>query len=190
LKPILRDFPDRIETERLLIRPPQPGDAPLLLEAVSESLDNLRPWMPWAVAAPTLDTEEEVVRRARANWITRDDLLLFMWRRADGLFVGGTGLHRIDWSVPCFETGYWVRQRLEGQGFVTEAVRGVSRFAFEHLGAERMEIRCSTANARSAAVARRAGYTLEGTLRRNGRETNGELRDTHIFGLLRDEFAR
>ncbi|MBI5877801.1 MAG: GNAT family N-acetyltransferase [Chloroflexi bacterium] len=188
VKPILRDFPDTIETERLIIRPPQVGDGAALYDAVMESLDNLRPWMPWAMATPTIEIEEEVVRRARANWITREDLLLFVWRRDSGAFVGGTGLHRIDWSVPCFETGYWVRQSLEGQGYVTEAVRGVTRFAFEVLAAERMEIRCSTANVRSAAVARRAGYTLEATLRHNGRETNGQLRDTFVFGMLREEF--
>jgi RimJ/RimL family protein N-acetyltransferase len=190
IKPILRDFPESFDTERLTIRAPQPGDSKPLYDAVVENLEHLRPWMPWAMMTPTLELEEELVRSARARWLTREDLLLFVWLKGTQEFVGGTGLHRINWDVPCFETGYWVRKRLEGRGFVTEAVRGVTRFAFEVLRAERMEIRCSTSNLRSAAVARRAGYTLEGTLRRNGRETNGDLRDTFVFGMVRDEFAR
>ena len=42
----------RIETERLVIRCYQPQDAALLKAAIDESLDHLRPWMPWAVHEP------------------------------------------------------------------------------------------------------------------------------------------
>jgi ribosomal-protein-serine acetyltransferase len=110
-----------------------------------------------------------------------------LWRKSDGLYVGGSGLHRMDWSVPRFEIGYWVRASLEGQGYISEAVHGITRFAFEVLGAERLEIRCDARNERSAAVARRAGYTLEGTLRRDSRDTSGGLRNSLIFSKLRGE---
>ncbi len=32
-----------------------------------------------------------------------------LWRKSDGAYIGGSGLHRIDWSVPCVEIGYWLR---------------------------------------------------------------------------------
>ena len=38
MNPILKDLPDRFETERLLIRSPHPGDGRALYEAVNESL--------------------------------------------------------------------------------------------------------------------------------------------------------
>jgi hypothetical protein len=44
--PILRDFPESFETERLGIRSPMPGDGEEVYAAVSESLDELKPWMP------------------------------------------------------------------------------------------------------------------------------------------------
>lgn len=44
--PILKDFPEEFTTERLLIRPPMPGDGPGLHAAVRESMDELLPWMP------------------------------------------------------------------------------------------------------------------------------------------------
>ena len=37
--PILRDFPESFETERLLVRSPLPGDGPEMHAAVDESLD-------------------------------------------------------------------------------------------------------------------------------------------------------
>jgi hypothetical protein len=55
--PILRDFPESFETERLLIRCPMPGDGAEVYAAVSESLDELRPWMPWARERLTADVE-------------------------------------------------------------------------------------------------------------------------------------
>ncbi len=39
--PILQEFPDRFESERLLIRAPQPGDGAEVHAAISESLDEL-----------------------------------------------------------------------------------------------------------------------------------------------------
>jgi len=44
--PILRDFPERFESERLLIRAPLPRDGANVHAAIAESLDELRPWMP------------------------------------------------------------------------------------------------------------------------------------------------
>lgn len=185
--PILLDFPDHFETERLLIRAPRPGDGMVVNAAILESLDHLRPWMPWVHPAPTAADTEAHSRRMAARFILREDLALYLFRRSDGLFVGGSGMHRINWSLPSFEIGYWVRASLEGQGYITEAVVGITRFAFDTLQAQRIEIRCDARNTRSAAVARRAGYTLEGRLRRDEWATDGTLRDTLVFSRLRGE---
>ncbi len=182
--PILLDFPDQFETERLVIRAPRPGDGRRVNEAIRESLDELRPWMPWAQAAPSAEDTEALLRRKAAQWLAREDLMLTLWRKADGLFVGASGLHRIDWKARSFEIGYWIRTSLSGQGYMTEAVRGITQFALAHLGAQRIEIRCDTRNTRSAAVAERAGYTLEARLQRQARGVDGSLRDTLIYVRL------
>jgi ribosomal-protein-serine acetyltransferase len=113
---------------------------------------------------------------------------LLLFRKEDGMFVGGSGLHRIIWRVPAFEIGYWCRTSLTGNGYITEAVIGITRFAFETLEAERVEIRCDAANERSAAVALRAGYTQEARLRRHARSMKNELSDTLVFSLIRPEY--
>src|SRR6201990_1777953 len=164
-KPILLDFPDSFETERLIIRAPKAGDGQAIYDAVRESHENLQPWLPWAVNLQTPEQTEESVRRGAMRWILREDLWMLLFRKSDGLYVGASGLHRMDWSVPAFETGYWGRKRLEGQGYIDESIDGISDCAFRVIGAERMEIRCDTLNTRSANVARRAQYKLEGTLR-------------------------
>lgn len=186
--PILLDFPDEFTTERLLIRAPRPGDGPTLHAAVKESQAFLRPWMPWAQNLPTPEEYEVIARQGAARFLKREDLWLLLFRRQDGVMVGGSGLHRIDWRVPCFEIGYWVREPMQRQGYISEAVRGITSFAFATLNAERVEIRCDTRNTPSANVAKRCGYTLEGTLRHDARDNDGNLRDTYIFGMTRPEW--
>lgn len=166
MNPVLLDFADSFETERLTIRSPMVGDGAELQMAVAESIDDLRPWTTWADHAPTVEEYEERVRKGRAKFLTREDLWLLLFLKNTHTLVGGSGLHRIDWDVPRFEIGYWVRSRFAGQGYITEAVRGVARFAFETLGARRVEIRCDARNERSRRVAERAGFELEATLRR------------------------
>lgn len=179
--PLLLDFPDHFETERLLLRAPRAGDGAAGNAAIRESIAELRPWMPWAQTVPAVEETEQVYRRGAAEWLARQNLPLILLRQSDGMFVGGSGLHRIDWSVPCMEIGYWIRTSLSGQGYMTEAVIGITAFAFRHLGAQRLEIRCEAGNARSAAVAERAGYTLEACLRRHRRNVSGQLCDTLVY---------
>ena len=182
---VLRDVPEELESERLLIRSPRPGDGPAVHEAIVESMAELRPWMPWATGHRSAEDSEAYARLARAEYLARRELPLFLFRRATGDFVGGSGLHRIDWEVPRFEIGYWVRTALAGQGFATEATRRIAELAFADLGAERVEIWCDARNERSAAVARRAGFELESRMRRHRRALDGALADSLCFVRLR-----
>jgi RimJ/RimL family protein N-acetyltransferase len=180
--PILLDFPDQFQTERLLIRAPRPGDGLAIFEAVLESIEALRPWMEWAQQPPQHVEEIEAnMRRAAIAFQAREDLRFNLYRLSDGQFVGGSGLHNIHWEVPRFEIGYWVRTSRQGQGYITEAVNGITGFAFRELGAQRMEIRMDSRNQPSIAVAERAGYTLEAALHRFDRTPQGGLRDTLVY---------
>lgn len=120
----------------------------------------------------------------RKEWFPERTWLL--WCKQTGELIGLSGMHHINWTVPAVEIGYWVRTSMAGQGYVTEAVRTITRFAFDVLGAQRVEIRCDERNERSAAVARRAGFTLEGILRNERRHhLSQELRNTMVFAAIR-----
>lgn len=187
--PVLLDVPDAIDTARFRLRSPMPGDGPALNAAILDTWDALHRWMPWARERPTVEQSEQYVREARAAFIARSDLPLVMVLRDDTTVIGSTGLHRMDWSVPRFEIGYWVRRTHEGQGYVSETVNALARFALSTLGAARVEIHCSHRNQRSQRVAERCGFTLEARLRNHGREPSGELRDTMIYARVPDDTA-
>jgi len=186
MNPILVHIPEHLETERLMIRPPRVGDGAHVNEAIRESINELRPWMPWARELPTVEMTEENVRRAVARFITREDLRLPIYLK-DGTFVGASGLHRMDWSVPKFEIGYWCRTSLSGRGYITEAVGAIAQFAFEKLSAKRVEIHMDERNVRSRRIPERLEFGLEGILRNFERANDGVLRDTRIYAKTRPD---
>jgi RimJ/RimL family protein N-acetyltransferase len=180
----LIDFPDQFETDRLLIRAPRPGDGVAIDEAVRETLEALRLWMDWALPEPSVEISEAFARRGADDFAARVDLPMLLWLKDGQTLVGSSGLRPHDWMVPRFEIGYWCRARFEGQGYISEAVRGISQFAFERLSARRLEIWCDARNERSARVAERTGFHLEGTLRIHMLDTRGQLRDSLVFACL------
>lgn len=199
MDPILIDVPDRLVTERLVLRTPRAGDGPKVWESMLVSLPELLPWMAWASEAEREDVAhaEAFARRARSEYEARRDFTYYGWARepgpagdgagpeAEGRLLVACGLHRVDWTVRRFEIGYWRRTGYGGQGLVDEAVRALVALAFGTLRAERVEIRCDAANVRSARVAERCGFTLEGRLRRDGVTPGGEPRDTLVYAQVR-----
>ena len=46
MEPLLLEVPDRLETDRLVMRVPRPGDGRMLNDAIRVSHDELAPWLP------------------------------------------------------------------------------------------------------------------------------------------------
>ena len=185
--PILLDLPTRVDTERLVLRPPRAGDGPALFEAIVESLPELRRFLaslPWVGGPQSIDASESFCRNAEANFLARKDLPFLLFEKASGQIVGATGLHRMDWSTVKAEVGYWGRVSTAGRGYIGEAVRALTAYAFDHLAAARVELITDEDNAASRRVAERCGFVLEGILRHERRAADGSLRNTCVYARL------
>lgn len=186
MNPILIDFPNEFETERLLIRMPKPGDGKAVYNSKKASLNELKPWMPWAHRDESEEDAEINIREAHVKFLTREDLRLLVFDKETGVLIANSGLHRIDWEIRKFEIGYWIDSRYSGKGYMTEAVEGIANFAFNQLQANRVEIRVCTKNIRSRAIAERLGFQLEGILRKDSYDAYGEeLRDTCVYSKVK-----
>lgn len=184
MNPILLDLPMPILTPRLLIRPRHAGEGATLAKAVCESLDHLKPWMPFAKVKPTDDQMEEHCRRSLSEFVARTNFTLSIYDRDGKTFIGSTGLHRPNWSVPSFHLGYWIHKDFEGKGFISESTNALTRYAFAVFGARRVEIRCDGKNLRSLAVMKKLGFVQEGILRGDDIGADGSIRDTIITARL------
>ncbi|MDQ1307749.1 MAG: hypothetical protein QG671_3582, partial [Actinomycetota bacterium] len=62
-------------------------------------------------------------------------------------------------------------------------------YAFDTLGAERVQFKTDNANLRSQAALRKIGATQEGVLRRHMLRRDGTYRDSVVFSILRSEWS-
>lgn len=178
-------LPVPIHTPRLLLRPPQPEDAAEVYAAIVESHKALAEFMPWATPMPSLEDTITFIEQSITNWVLQrceePFLPLFIFNK-ERRFLGSTGFHSYDWSVPCLECGYWLRTPDTGQGYMTEAVLGLTHYAFLQLKVKRLAITCDILNTRSKKIAERLNYTLEGTLKNNRTLPNTlQVSDTLIY---------
>ena len=89
---------EELRGERVLIRPYQESDAAALFEAVAQSREHLRPWLPFADAHQTVEESRDWIIHQRANWLLRDDLTVGVWETASNRYLGGSGLHPRNWQ--------------------------------------------------------------------------------------------
>lgn len=143
-------------TQQLVVRRWEPDDVPALHEAVLDSIEHLRPWMPWIAKEPLgLEERRQLVAGWIASWETGDRLCgLFVGDRV----VGCAGLH--DRIGPTGrEIGYWVRAGETGRGYATAAARTLTDMAFTMPGIARVEIQHDVANVASGRVPAKLGFT-------------------------------
>ncbi|BAC72782.1 MULTISPECIES: GNAT family N-acetyltransferase [Streptomyces] len=81
------------------------------------------------------------------------------------------------------EVGFWATKEHRGNGYITEAVLAASHWAFTRMSIDRVEWRAQVGNTGSRAVAERAGFTIEGTLR-SAINNKGVRRDCWVGSLL------
>lgn len=175
-----------IMTPRLILRRPELSDAKVVNAAILESFEDLSRFMPWAKTPPSLKETETFIQQAIDNWIAKKNeepyLPLFIFEKSSGNFLGATGFHHMNWEVPSFETGYWLRSAAANQGYMTEAANAMTRYAFIQLGAKRIAITCQPENIKSKKIPERLGYVLEGILKFSRRDRlSGELADTLVY---------
>lgn len=178
----------KIETERTIVRCYKPSDALLLKEAVDLSLEHLKPWMPWAKYEPqTLQQKVELLRTFRGQFDLDKDYIYGIFNKDETELIGGTGLHtRI--AKNGREIGYWVSEKYQGQGLITEVVKALIKTGFDILDLNLIEIHCNPENTRSAKIPEKLGFELEATLK--NRLLNGEIRDTMLWSMFKDAYQK
>jgi RimJ/RimL family protein N-acetyltransferase len=104
--------------------------------------------------------------------------------------VGLFQIWPVEQSFRTAEWGFAIGHQYWGSGLFVESARLVADFAFDTLGAARIEGRAATENARGNAALRKLGAEPEGLLRRCFECTGGVVRDHILWALLDDDWRR
>jgi RimJ/RimL family protein N-acetyltransferase len=148
-------FPTAMQTARLDLRLLDEQDARLEHEMILESLDHLWPWFSLRATPPTLAERVDLAARQRAEAAAGVGATYLV--RAAGRPVGKVW---IEIEGATARLGWYLRAGATGRGYATEAVRALAALALD-LGVERVEAHTDPVNARSRALAERAGFVLE-----------------------------
>lgn len=82
------------------------------------------------------------------------------------------------------QLGYWLGEEFWGRGIMTEAIKLITGYAFEHFGLARIQATVNGNNPASMRVLEKAGFKKEGILQ-NGIVKYGEVMDEHLYALLK-----
>ena len=110
----------------------------------------------------------------------------FAIRGENGGLIGFAALVELDLDHGEAEIGYVVAPAARGRGVARRAVDLLTRWGFDELGLERIELRIDPENAGSVKVAERAGYRLDGVLR-NVHFKEGARADVGVWSRLRTD---
>ena len=151
--------PERLSTERLVLRRPRADDA----EAVFARYANdpaVTKYIGWP-RHTNVEMTREFLAFSDASWEQQAAAWYLIEIRADGRLIGSTGLTFE--TSDCAMTGYVLAQDAWGQGFATEALRAMVNLA-PTLGVRRLYAICHAGHAASARVLEKGGLTREGIL--------------------------
>jgi len=185
------DMPQHIEDDDIILEVPNVASKKLAKEihaATMETLELLKPWLSWARDDYLV---EDVIKYLRkwciANWKEKKGFAYFIRDKKTGQFCGSIDIVRVDNKAKLGEIGYWLAKSAQGKGYMTKAVLLLEKVAFDN-GFNRLEIRNAKQNPKSANVAKRAGYHLDGVLRQDRWNPYYQIiTDTNVWSKLKSD---
>jgi [ribosomal protein S5]-alanine N-acetyltransferase len=175
------DVPLQLSAPGLTLRRLRAGDAPLVLAATQDA-EGAR-YLPWRPLVDLTAAEAFIARIERASTAGRGHAFALVPKgeREPGGWIG------FDHRGVTLVVGYVLARRYWGRGFATQALTAVADWALAQPDLWRVEARCHPDNAVSIRVLEKAGFALEGRLRRAERFPNlgREPQDCLLFSRVR-----
>ena len=106
-----------------------------------------------------------------------------------GRVIGTIGFMWVQEDNAAAEVGYSLAREYWGRGLMTEALRAVIQYGFDHMQLNRIEAQHETTNPASGAVMRKCHMQHEGTLR-SRLFNKGRYVDVELYAILRKDYNR
>ena len=146
----------QIETPRLILRSLQASDGAAIARATDETWNDLSQWMRWAVERKRYTDMAHCTAYAKnchTLFSQGKDFTFggFIKDTNDFVLISRFALQTDNPATYEF-CGYWCRGTYQSQGYMTEAVNAISRFAFDKLLAKKLQIKHAAGNIKTRAV--------------------------------------
>lgn len=179
----------RITTPRLIIRDHQEDD----LSAYHNLLTNATVMRKHSETSQSLEQTKERLERAieQNSMLQRKEYFFCIEDRETVGYIGEIGLTITDFTPAgkLAKVGYFIHNSYWGQGYTTEALRAVVRYAFEEIDVYRISAGCLKENKPGRRVLDKTGFVQEGDFKEY-QWHDGKLKDRVFYRLLRREWIK
>jgi [ribosomal protein S5]-alanine N-acetyltransferase len=165
------------------LRPPEPGDAPALLELAGDP--EVTRWFSWGPYR-SIEEPQAYIERAAGQRERGEQLDLLIVHHEHGP-AGITGLSEFSMRDLRCMVGTWFGRRFWGTGANRESKALIAHLTFEVLGMHRLGSYSNPENVRSTRALLGVGFQHEGVLRHWHRHGERWL-DVNVFGMLREDW--
>lgn len=174
----------QLETDRLILRSLNEGDAKIIEELAGE----------YDVAKTTLNIPHPYPKGSAKVFIERslraeksgEVYTYAIIDQVSNLFLGIIGIH-LDKAHDRAELGYWIGKPYWGKGYGTEAARAMLSFGFEILDVNKIYATAMTNNPGSWRIMEKIGMTHEGTLKQHTVRSK-QYADVVYYGMLKEDY--
>ena len=180
--------PEKILTERLILRRIGRRDADPVVDAVQNSLPDLTRWLPWAHAGYAKDDAVAYIRDSVQSW-KEGRAFDYAIRSASepNKHLGNVSIWHVSRLGKIGEIGYWVRTDATSKGIASESTDAMLGLGFSTLNLHKITLRIAVGNEPSIRVAEKLGFTREGVLREE-LKINGTWVDHILYSILEHEY--
>jgi len=180
---IFRDIP-AIETDRLILRKLSMRDVNDIFEYAS--VPEIAKHVMWGHHRNISDTLHflRAVMQQYQNGLPSPWAMVY---KENDKVIGTGGFHVWNLDHRRAEIGYALSQAYWNKGIMTEALKAMIKFGFEHLNLNRIEALCKVQNTASEKVMQKCSMKYEGTLREHI-FVKEEFHDLKMYSILRSEF--
>jgi RimJ/RimL family protein N-acetyltransferase len=176
--------PVELAAAALQLRPWREDDADDVVAAMRDPVMRL-----WNGLPATTRPDALAFLRRRGDWSTGDHASWAVTDATTGALLGSVSLHSLHREQGNAQVGYWTVPAARGRAVAARAVDAACRWAFAIVPLDRVELCHAVLNTASGRVAEKAGFTLEGRLRRSFRYGDGLRHDELIWSRLADDPA-
>ncbi len=178
-----------MEIDNFRINLVQLDDAQRLLDLISSNRDRLRKYFPITSSSVTnLITSNAYIIQKIKEANNKEFFSYLIEEKSTDNLIGMFILKSINWRVPKCELAYFIDKNNEGKGIVSGITKAMVDFCFNELKMSKIWIETGEDNFGSKAIALKNGFKMEGLLRNNFRDSDGNLMNIEYYGLTKEDW--
>lgn len=170
-------------TPNIILKPISLDMVSDIYNTIDTEREYLRVWLPFV--DNTLD--DSVIHAFVSSKLETGQIVFTIYD--NDKFIGLIGFHNLDNANRKAEIGYWLSEKAQGKGIITQAVKELLMMAFTELNLNSIRILAAVDNLKSRRIPEKLGFTLEGITRDGELLVDNKFTDIAVYSLLKKEFT-